>query len=79
MGRPAIGDRAMTAAERKARSRANGLGTVKGLLELAERDAAAWERCMKAGRPGATDEDIKQAFGDLAVMIQNAILALPRS
>lgn len=37
MARPTIGERAMSAAERKARSRANALGELVGQIERADR------------------------------------------
>ena len=79
MGRPSIHGTAMSGAERKARSRANALGQVDGQLQVAERLASEWLRCMQAGRPGATDRDIEGAFAELALHISAARLAMPRS
>lgn len=78
-GRPPVGDRPMTVAERKARSRANTVGEVDGQLAVAERLCGEWRRCLEAGRPGATDKDIEAAFAELALHIAAARLALPRS
>lgn len=78
-GRPVIGDRPMTAAERKARSRANAVAELDGKLAAAERLASEWRRCMADGRPGATDADIQAAFAEIALQIAAARLAIPRS
>lgn len=79
MPRPPIGDRPMTAAERKAKSRASLLARLDDQLASAERLAAQWARCMQEGRPGATDADIQAAFSQLAVHLAAARLTAPRS
>jgi hypothetical protein len=79
MGRPSIHGEPMTAAQRKARSRANALGEVAGLLEMIEREAGQWRRCIAAGRPGATDADIAAGFAELSLWASNARNALPGS
>lgn len=79
MGRKPIHDKAMTPAQRKARSRALALGAVAGELAQAARLAAHWHQCMKKGRPAATDEDITAAFAELAALITSAELHIPRS
>jgi hypothetical protein len=79
VGRPPLSGRAMTVAERKARSRANGLGEVDGQLAVAEKLCGEWMRCMRAGRPAVTDRDIEAAFEEIALHVASARLALPRS
>ena len=72
MGRKPIGDEAMTAAERQARVRALYLERMKEAqieIEALERNAWDWHKCMLAGRPGATDKDIEDAFADLATRL----------
>lgn len=79
MARPSINGTPMTGAERKARSRANTLGELDGQLAVAERLCSDWLRCMRNGRPGATDRDIEGAFQEIAQHIAAARLAMPLS
>jgi hypothetical protein len=70
MPRKPIGDKPMTTAERQARVRA---GAVQRMIEMREglddieRLAWQWHKCVKRGRPGATDKDIQDAFSELAL------------
>jgi len=79
MPRTPIYDAPMSTAERKARSRANALGHLDAQLDLAERLAADWRRCVEEGRPGATNQDIRDAFAEIGIMIARARLSIPRS
>lgn len=78
-GRKPIGDRPMTTAERKARSRANILGALRVDLDEAARLARDWRECMERGRPGATDKDIESGFAEIAQWIARAQLNVPTS
>jgi len=79
MGRKSIYEQPMTAAQRKERSRANIIGHIDAQLDIAERHASDWRRCVQNGMPGATTKDIEDAFSELALMIAKARLSLPRS
>lgn len=78
-GRPSIHGTPMTAAQRKARSRALTLGALAVDLDNASKLANDWAACMTRGRPGATDKDIEDAFKELAVWIARAQLNIPHS
>ena len=78
-GRPAIHGEPMTAAQRKARSRALTLGALTVDLESAGRLASEWVDCMERGRPGATDADILEGFKELRQWIARAQLHVPQS
>jgi hypothetical protein len=69
----------MTQAERKARSRTNALGPAVANLEMAIKLAADWQRCMRRGRPGATDKDIEDGFSEISLLLLTAQASLPRS
>lgn len=79
MPRTPIYDAPMTTAERKARSRANALGHLDAQLDLAERLAADWRRCIDEGRPGANLQDLREALAEIGIMIARARLSIPRS
>jgi hypothetical protein len=69
----------MTAAERKARSRALQAEAVEKHLERANRLASEWIACIKAGRGAATDTDIAAGFDEIRDELAEALLKLPRA
>ena len=79
-GRRPIGDRAMTPAERKARSRALSLGAVHGELELASSDLRDWHRYAKERSQGGDDwGEIAAGLDQVRLAIVRAMLAVPKS
>ena len=79
MGRKPIGEQPMTAAERQARVRSvmdRRMKEAQVEIEALERNAWDWHKCMRAGRPGATDRDIQDAFADLATRLASLSILL---
>jgi hypothetical protein len=75
MGRKALGDRPMTVAERKARSRATSLGALVGEVALAQ----AQLRAVLKRYPTTGPKDVRDSLVDLDVRLELISSLVPRS
>lgn len=80
VGRPAINGEAMTAAQRKARSRTLALGAVLGELEVAAKDCRDWRHyAQQRSTEGDEWGEIAAGLDQLGLSIARAMLSLPGS